>query len=121
MRALAAAHDQHGLIRPHGVRGPEYHGRGENRVYKEICQIGDELKTLGELTRRLPIPTIGIGSGPDCDGQVLVFHDLLGWTPGPRLTFVRSYADLSGEIHRALIRFKDDVEQERFPSAEESF
>ena len=73
------------------------------------------------ITRSLAISTIGIGAGSGCDGQVLVLHDLLGWSPGPRHTFVRAYADLSGEIHRALIRFKEDVEQERFPTAGEWF
>ena len=73
------------------------------------------------ITKALEIPTIGIGAGPGCDGQVLVFHDLLGWSSGPKLKFVRTYADLSGEIHGALTRFKEDVEQNRFPSMEEAF
>jgi 3-methyl-2-oxobutanoate hydroxymethyltransferase len=75
----------------------------------------------GRITRALRIPTIGIGAGADCDGQVLVFHDLLGWSPGLKHKFVRTYADLAGEIHRALTQFKEDVEQKRFPSAGESF
>jgi 3-methyl-2-oxobutanoate hydroxymethyltransferase len=73
------------------------------------------------VTRAAGIPTIGIGAGPSCDGQVLVFHDLLGLTPGPRPRFVRSYLDLRAEIGGALARFKEDVEAGRFPSSEESF
>lgn len=73
------------------------------------------------VTRAVKIPTIGIGAGPACDGQVLVFHDLLGLTPGHRPKFVRPYLDLTEEIGGALGRFKEDVEAGRFPSAEESF
>jgi 3-methyl-2-oxobutanoate hydroxymethyltransferase len=75
----------------------------------------------GRITKALQIPTIGIGAGPECDGQVLVFHDLLGWSAGPKHTFVRIYADLAGEIQKGLAQFKEDVERGRFPSPEESF
>ena len=55
-----------------------------------------------EITRRLTVPTIGIGAGADCDGQVLVYHDLLGLTEGHLPRFVKRYANLSREIRDAL-------------------
>ena len=73
------------------------------------------------ITSRLRIPTIGIGAGPDCDGQVLVLHDLVGLSAGPRAKFVRPYADLSGILRDALARFRDDVVEGRFPDDRESY
>jgi 3-methyl-2-oxobutanoate hydroxymethyltransferase len=74
-----------------------------------------------ELTRELQIPTIGIGAGPDCDGQVLVFHDLVGLAPCASPKFARRYADLAGEISRAAAEFCEDVRNGRFPSDAESY
>ncbi|MCL5669955.1 MAG: 3-methyl-2-oxobutanoate hydroxymethyltransferase, partial [Acidobacteria bacterium] len=68
------------------------------------------------LTRRLRIPTIGIGAGPDCDGQILVFHDLVGLTFERSAKFVRPYANLHQTLHDALTHFKGDVLAGRFPS-----
>jgi 3-methyl-2-oxobutanoate hydroxymethyltransferase len=73
------------------------------------------------ITEKLRIPTIGIGAGPDCDGQVLVFHDLVGLTQGHKPKFARRYADLSGEISRAVASYCDDVRRGDFPSDAESF
>ncbi|TAM84138.1 MAG: 3-methyl-2-oxobutanoate hydroxymethyltransferase [Acidobacteria bacterium] len=73
------------------------------------------------VTRRLRIPTIGIGAGPDCDGQVLVFHDLAGLTFGPPAKFVRPYADLRQTLHDAISRFKEDVVEGRYPGDSESY
>lgn len=73
------------------------------------------------ITEKLRIPTIGIGAGPDCDGQVLVFHDFAGLTAGHRPRFARRYADLSAEISRAASEFCDDVRNGRFPSDDESY
>jgi len=73
------------------------------------------------ITRRLRIPTIGIGAGPDCDGQVLVFHDLAGLTFQHPAKFVRPYAGLRQTLHDALVRYKDDVLEGRYPSDEESY
>jgi 3-methyl-2-oxobutanoate hydroxymethyltransferase len=73
------------------------------------------------ITKQLRIPTIGIGAGPDCDGQVLVFHDLLGLTAGHTPKFVRRYANLSEEISRAASEYCDDVRNGRFPSDGESY
>ncbi len=74
-----------------------------------------------EITRELPIPTIGIGAGPDCDGQVLVFHDVMGLTRDLHPKFVRRYADLAGVIEAAAKEFTKDVKSGSFPNAEESF
>jgi len=73
------------------------------------------------ITRQLRIPTIGIGAGPDCDGQVLVFQDLVGLTLGHRPKFVRTYANLSAEISRAVAEYCEDVRSGRFPSDAESY
>jgi 3-methyl-2-oxobutanoate hydroxymethyltransferase len=73
------------------------------------------------ITDRLSIPTIGIGAGPDCDGQILVFTDLVGLTFGHTAKFVRQYADTKSIISDALKRFADDVTSRRFPSEQESY
>jgi 3-methyl-2-oxobutanoate hydroxymethyltransferase len=73
------------------------------------------------ITRELEIPTIGIGAGPECDGQVLVFHDLLGLTFAPAAKFVRRYADLGAAITTAVLAYKDDVKSGSFPSEAESY
>lgn len=77
-------------------------------------------QAAGRITDALRIPTIGIGSGPLCDGQVLVIHDLLGMYPG-RLRFVKRYASLSEDIRRAVSAYKDDVEKGAFPGKEHYF
>ena len=74
-----------------------------------------------EITREVNIPTIGIGAGPDCDGQVLVLHDMLGLSFRPQPKFARRYADLGREIARAAQEFCADVRGGRFPSDEESY
>jgi 3-methyl-2-oxobutanoate hydroxymethyltransferase len=73
------------------------------------------------ITQKLRIPAIGIGAGPDCDGQVLVIHDLLGLGEGRRPKFVRQYANLSAEISRAVSAYCDDVRVGAFPSDAESY
>ncbi|MGH2809453.1 MAG: 3-methyl-2-oxobutanoate hydroxymethyltransferase [Actinomycetota bacterium] len=75
----------------------------------------------GKATQSLDIPTIGVGAGPHCDGQVLVLSDLLGMGPGPDPKFVRRYAGLRETIGEAVKAFKTDVESGRFPSNEESY
>jgi 3-methyl-2-oxobutanoate hydroxymethyltransferase len=81
--------------------------------------IPRELAAL--ITRQLPIPTIGIGAGPDCDGQVLVIHDVLGLSFGHAPKFSRRYADLAGTISRAAAEFLADVRSGGFPSDSESY
>ena len=73
------------------------------------------------ITEALTIPTIGIGAGADCDGQVLVYHDLLGLTEGHLPRFVKRYANLSEEIIRAVTRFKEEVAAGVFPDEEHSY
>ncbi len=72
------------------------------------------------ITSELSIPTIGIGAGPNCNGQVLVIHDLLGLS-GRKLKFARQYADLEMSISEAVGRYLEDVRSGNFPSEEESF
>jgi 3-methyl-2-oxobutanoate hydroxymethyltransferase len=72
------------------------------------------------VTRKLEVPTIGIGAGPHCDGQVLVIHDMLGLSE-LRPKFLRVYAELGEAVRDAAARFCDDVMEGRFPSDEESY
>lgn len=74
-----------------------------------------------EVSRRLTIPTIGIGAGPGTDGQVLVMHDMLGINQGFSPRFLRRYADLATVMTDAVDRYIDDVKSGDFPSAEESY
>ena len=74
-----------------------------------------------EVTARLSVPTIGIGAGRDCDGQVLVYHDLLGLTEGHLPRFVKRYANLSREIRDALEHYAEDVRAGRFPEDEHTY
>ena len=73
------------------------------------------------ITQELRIPTIGIGAGPECDGQVVVLHDLLGLTFGSVPKFARQYANLGEVIARAASEFCGDVRNGRFPSDAESY
>jgi 3-methyl-2-oxobutanoate hydroxymethyltransferase len=74
-----------------------------------------------KITRTLSIPTIGIGAGPACDGQVLVLQDLLGFSNGFRPKFLRTYFDGFGQLRDAVDRFDRDVKQGSFPTAAESY
>lgn len=74
-----------------------------------------------EITARIPAPTIGIGAGPDCDGQVLVVNDVLGLTSGYAPRFVKAYADLGSEITQAVSRFRDEVRGGEFPADEHGY
>ena len=75
----------------------------------------------GEITRELSIPTIGIGAGAGCDGQVLVWHDLLGLFDGRTPRFVKQYASLGEEIVDALGRYAADVRSRSFPAEEHTY
>jgi 3-methyl-2-oxobutanoate hydroxymethyltransferase len=75
----------------------------------------------GAVSRELTVPTIGIGAGPECDGQVLVSHDLLGYTRGRVPRFVRRYAELGDTVRGAFAAFVADVKARRFPSESESY
>ncbi|HXE91927.1 MAG TPA: 3-methyl-2-oxobutanoate hydroxymethyltransferase [Terriglobales bacterium] len=73
------------------------------------------------ITAEVSVPTIGIGAGLDCDGQVLVFHDILNLTFGPPAKFVRRYGDAGALISNAVRAFKQDVETHNYPSEAESY
>lgn len=86
-----------------------------------IVLEGMPLSLGREVTEAVGIPTIGIGAGVHCDGQVLVLHDLLGLSFGKPAKFVRRYADLAGDVRRALEAFGSDVRAGRYPAEEESY
>lgn len=75
--------------------------------------VPEELAAL--ITERISIPTIGIGAGPSCDGQVLVFHDLLGLYDGHTAKFVRRYANVGDDVRVAITKYLEDVRSGRFP------
>ncbi|MGA2345199.1 MAG: 3-methyl-2-oxobutanoate hydroxymethyltransferase [Candidatus Sulfotelmatobacter sp.] len=73
------------------------------------------------ITAEVGAPTIGIGAGPECDGQVLVFHDILNLTFGPPAKFVRRYADAAALITNAVSAYRADVRAQQYPTDEESY
>ena len=78
-------------------------------------------QVAARVTEALRIPTIGIGAGPACDGQVLVWHDLLGINEGVAPRFVKRYADVAGEIRRGLTAFAADVRSGAYPAEEHQY
>jgi len=82
---------------------------------------GIPLTLAGEITKTLSIPTIGIGAGPHCDGQVLVLHDLLGLFDRFVPKFIKRYTNLKEEALKAMQEYKKEVEEGTFPSDEQSF
>jgi len=78
-------------------------------------------EVAGMITDEVSTPTIGIGAGPDCDGQVLVFHDILNLTFGPPAKFVRRYGDAAALITNAVQAFRADVRSRQYPADEESY
>ncbi len=118
----------------HRMGGHRVQGRTEDsreRVLADACAVeeagafavvveGVPVDLAREITERLSIPTIGIGAGVHCDGQVLVMHDLLGltdWTP----SFVKQYANLGALASQAARSFVEDVDNEKFPDEEHSY
>jgi len=86
-----------------------------------IVLEGVPLELGREITEALKIPTIGIGAGVHCDGQVLVLHDLIGMTFSKPARFVRRYAEAGDIIRNAIAAFREDVRAGRYPSIEESY
>lgn len=78
-------------------------------------------KLAGEVSKSIRIPTIGIGAGPDCDGQVLVMQDMLGITQEFKPRFLRRYADLNNIINGAVKQYVSDVKAKDFPNQEEKY
>jgi len=75
----------------------------------------------GIVTRQTPVPTIGIGAGPECDGQVLVINDLLGLSERKIPSFVKKYADLASLVRAAAAAYRDEVQSGAYPAAEHTF
>src|SRR5207248_5457706 len=73
------------------------------------------------ITEALTVPTIGIGAGAECDGQVLVYHDLLGLTEGRAPRFVKRYANLAEEIRQALTTYAEEVRSGAYPAEEHTY
>jgi 3-methyl-2-oxobutanoate hydroxymethyltransferase len=74
-----------------------------------------------QITGKLTIPTVGIGAGPNCDAQVLVWQDMAGLTSGKTAKFVKRFGDVGGELHRAATQYANDVASGVFPADEHSF
>ena len=86
-----------------------------------IVLEGIPRELAASITAECGIPTIGIGAGPDCDGQILVFHDLFNLTFAPPAKFTRQYADGAAFFAAALARYRDDVAARSFPNDAESY
>ncbi len=122
-----------------GLRPQSVHTMGGYKVQRDAAKLNADAQAAqdagafaivlecipspiaAELTAKLTIPTIGIGAGTSCDGQVLVLHDLLGLTSGYVPKFVRQYADLRSIITNAVTRYRDDVRDGTFPAKGEEF
>lgn len=78
-------------------------------------------ETARKITSNLDIPTIGIGAGPYCDAQILVTHDMLGFSGSVSPKFVKRYADLSAQVSGAVNKFKSEVEAGKFPAKEHCY
>lgn len=117
------------------LSGYRVQGRSDEQAHR-IVQDAKDLEAAGafslvleavpsavaaEVTRSLEIPTIGIGAGPSCDGQVLVWHDFLGITTGPAPKFVKRYATLADQIKQAAEAFASEVAAGTYPGPEHSY
>lgn len=118
----------------HAIGGYRVQGRGD--AAKALLEDALALQEAGarllvlemvpaavaaEVTKALSIPTIGIGAGVDCDGQILVLHDMLGFNADFHPKFLKTYADLATIITGAVNRYDQDVKQGLYPGAEHSF
>ena len=86
-----------------------------------IVLEGMPREVAAQITGELRIPTIGIGAGPDCDGQILVFHDLVNLSFSPPAKFVRQYGDAAALFRSAIAGYVRDVEERAFPTEAESY
>ncbi len=86
-----------------------------------IVLEGMPREVAAHITSQLQIPTIGIGAGPDCDGQILVFHDLVNLSFSRPAKFVRQYGDAAALFHDAVTHYVHDVQERSFPSESESY
>ncbi len=103
---------------------------------KKIIQNAEDLEKAGvfsivlecipmelarEITLKRNVPTIGIGAGPHCDGQILVFHDLVGYANGYLPKFVKKYVDIHGSLNKAIREYIEDVKEGTFPDDSKSY
>ncbi len=118
----------------HGLGGYRVQGRGDQAdelladalAVQEAGAFSVVLEMVSaeaakRVTGELHIPTVGIGAGPDCDAQVLVWTDMSGLNTGRTAKFVKRYADVGGILADAATRFADDVRGHHFPAAEHTF
>jgi 3-methyl-2-oxobutanoate hydroxymethyltransferase len=105
----------------HQFGGYKIQGREKDAGAFAVVLEGIPQDLAGEITERLTIPTIGIGAGMQCDGQVLVIHDMLGLFDDFVPKFVKRYADVKQSILGAVQEFVGDVKQRKFPAPEHSF
>jgi len=116
----------------HALGGPRVQGRDEG-AFEKLSRDARALENAGafaivlelmpaliaqRLTAALSVPTIGIGAGPRCDGQVLVLHDMLGLNEGFTPRFLKRYAELGPEVQDAVSRYADEVRKGEFPGPE---
>jgi len=122
-----------------GLRPQSVHQLGGYPVHRDTAELMRDARAATEagafavvlecipaeaaqrITAEVAVPTIGIGAGPDCDGQVLVLHDVLGLTHDHVPQFVKAYADLKGQITGAVCNFRDDVRAGQFPGPEHGY
>jgi 3-methyl-2-oxobutanoate hydroxymethyltransferase len=122
-----------------GLRPQNVHQLGGYRVQRDEAALIHDARAAAEagafamvlecipsgvaarITEMLSIPTIGIGAGPACDGQVLVLHDVLGLTADYMPRFVKTYADLKTTVVDAVRSFRDEVRDEKFPTPDHAF
>ncbi len=119
----------------HRMGGYKVQGRSD-KAQKRLKKEAEELQDAGalclvleavptelaqEITEMLSIPTIGIGAGPHCDGQILVLHDVIGMFDRFVPKFVKKYANLKEDALKAIRRYKEEVEEGNFPTEKESF
>ena len=96
-------------------------GRWRRPAPAPSCSSWCPRRWRGGSRRRSPIPTIGIGAGPHCDGQVLVLHDMLGLNEGFSPKFLKRFAELGGAVREAVRAYADEVRAGRYPGKEHSF
>lgn len=119
----------------HAMGGYRVQGRGDEaakRIMEDALTLQEAgifslvlemvpAELAGRISAALKIPTIGIGAGPKCDGQILVLHDLLGFDEEFKPKFLKKYANLGKVVKEALTAYDDDVKAGSFPAAEHSF
>jgi 3-methyl-2-oxobutanoate hydroxymethyltransferase len=122
-----------------GLRPQSVHALGGYKVQRDGDRLMEDAKAAeqagafavliecvtpelaAQVTKAIAVPTIGIGAGPHCDGQVLVTNDMLGWNSGYVPKFVRQFADMRSQAAKAVEEYRAQVMSGQFPSDKESF